>query len=275
VVATGEIPAFSSVSPGDVAVDTQAVSPAVAEKYVKADEWDAMMGEGPVAAIEPLHPGQPVLREQVMSGAEAEGLNRLAAALDDPDQVVVSVPVDQDRLPGLVPGDVVALYFSAGRVQAQQLVTEVVKGPTPTPTPVVTGTIDARAVMKRVTETVTVDLPLAKQMAEGVVYRLNREQRENPSYGAPGAQDEARYVEGKVTALDVVVDKVTAEWVAFALSHGEVQVGVLPAVTRPQVEAGTLPDTEGVTWTDFERRFFDDRGVGREDVGDLDGHGSQ
>lgn len=263
MVATKEIPAFSSIEKAAVSVDTQSVSAAVAKKYVLAGEWEKMTSKGPVAAIEPLHPGQPILREQVVSGAEAEGLSRLSAALDDPNQAIVSVPVEPNRLPSLVPGDVVALYFAAGRIQASELVTEVVetKGPTPTPTP--TTTLDLKE-QKRTTETITVKMPLAKRVAEGIVYRLNRERRENPNYGAPGAEDEPRYIEGKVKALDVVVPKKTVEWVTFALSHGKVQVGVLPALTRPEVEAGTLPDTDGVTWTDFEDRFFEERGVGEK-----------
>jgi hypothetical protein len=40
---------------------------------------------------------------------------------------------------------------------------------------------------------------------------------------------------------------------------------VLPALTKPSVESGTLPDTEGVTWSDFEDIFFEERGVGKDD----------
>lgn len=262
VVAVKEIPAFSEIAAGDVSVDTQSVSQAVAEKYVLAGDWETMMAEGLVAAIEPLHPGQPLLRTQVASGADAEGLNRLSVALDDPNQAIVSVPVEEETLPGLVPGDVVALYFAAGRIQANQLVTEVVKhrGPTPTPTPPVTGTGQIEA--QTLTETVTVQMPLSKQIAEGIVYRLNREKRENPNYGAPGMENESRYIEGRVTALDVVVPREMAEWVAFAQAHGTVEIGVLPALTRPSVEDGTLDASEGVTWSDFEEQFFQDRGMG-------------
>ncbi|MCP3957014.1 MAG: hypothetical protein GY719_04095, partial [bacterium] len=95
VVAADEIPAFSRIDADDVAIDVQSVSSKVAEMYVLADEWAAMAAAGDVAAIEPLHPGQPLLHEQVASGAQAQGLTRLAAALDDPDRVIVSVPVEQ------------------------------------------------------------------------------------------------------------------------------------------------------------------------------------
>jgi hypothetical protein len=46
---------------------------------------------------------------------------------------------------------------------------------------------------------------------------------------------------------------------AFALANGRVQVGLLPAVVREQVEKNTVPATTGVTWSDFEDRFFADR----------------
>jgi hypothetical protein len=271
VVATGEIPAFSTIAPEDVAVDVQSVSPAVAQRYILAAEWAEMAAEGDVAAIEPLHPGQPLLHEQVASGSQAQGVTRLAAALDDPEQVIVSIPVEQAQIPALVPGDVIALYFSAGRVQASQLVTEVVEELAPAmelgEATGVTDTAPLEVVFwppyderpQVVTTTVALEMPLAKQVAEGVVYRLNQQRQQNPNYGAPGMEDEPRYVEGEVEALDVVVDREVAEWVVFALAHGQVQIGVLPALTRPAVEDGSLPATGGVTWSDFEERFFAER----------------
>ena len=110
-----------------------------------------------------------------------------------------------------------------------------------------------------VTITTELELPVAKWLANGVVYRLNRERRENPNYGAPGMENEPRYIEGEVKALDVVVHKDDAEWAAFALAHGKIQVAVLPAVTKGSVERGAFPPEPGVTWSDFEDRFFDER----------------
>ncbi|MCP3957255.1 MAG: hypothetical protein GY719_05330 [bacterium] len=270
VVAADEIPAFSQIDADNVAIDVQSVSATVAEMYILADEWAAMAAEGAVAAIEPLHPGQPLLHEQVASGAQAQGLTRLAAALDDPDRVIVSVPVEQGSVPSLVPGDVIALYFSAGRVQANQLITETVVGEEPeaevesTASFTETSGWDGRDEAQVVTITTELEMPLAKQIAEGVVYRLNRERRQNPNYGAPGMEHEPRYIEGELRALDVVVDRETAEWVVFALAHGQVQVAVLPAINRPAVEAGTLPVTAGATWSDFEESFFAEREVNDE-----------
>ena len=96
-------------------------------------------------------------------------------------------------------------------------------------------------------------------VANGVVYHVNREQRENPNYGAPGMDREPRYVEGRIQSLDVVVGREDAEWLAFALAHGEIQVAVLPAVARDAVEAGRFPVSRGVTWSDWEEQFFVER----------------
>lgn len=267
VVAIAEISAFTKLEAGDVAIDTQSLSPALADEYVLAQDWEPMMAEG-VVAIETLHPGQPVLRVQVVSGAEAEGLDRLAAALDDPDRVVVSVPVEEDQLPGIVPGDVIALFFSAGHLQAQKLITDIVESevedfPTeladPTAPLTGTGSVAIVELPEVTTTTVELTLPLSKWICNGVVYRLNQERKENPNYGAPGMESEPRYVEGEVKALDLVIHRDDAERAAFALAHGEVRVFLLPAITRPDVEAGTLDASPGVTWTDFESQFFADR----------------
>jgi hypothetical protein len=267
VIAVDQIPPFAVLGEGDVSVDTQSVSPRVARGYVQAKDWQEMITRGPVATVEQLHPGQPLMREQVVSGADVAGLDRLSVALENPNQVIVSVPIKGEATPSVVPGDVVALYFSIGRINAQQLITEVVTGPESTPSfgDVTTMTISGVEAMERTTETIEVDMPLSKQIAEGVVYRLNRVREKNPNYGRPGAENEPMYIEGELLGLDVVVEKETAEWISFALVNGNVRIGVLPAVTRPDVEADTLPATEGVTWTDFEDLFFEDRGVGSDE----------
>ncbi|MDR7574460.1 MAG: hypothetical protein QN194_16215 [Armatimonadota bacterium] len=254
VVVVKEVPAFTKLTPDVVAVDAWSMSPAVVAKYVLAADWERMLNEGAVA-VENLHVGQPLLRVQVATGANAEKVSRLSVALSDPDRVIFSVPVNEENLPALIPGDVVALFYAAGNVSAQALVTQVVTAPpvTPTPTPITPTEIT--------TETIELQMPVAKWIANGVVYRLNREKRENPNYGAPGMENEPRYIEGAVKSLDVVVRRADAEWVAFALAHGRVQVAVLPAVTRADVESGTFPPSAGVTWTDFEKRFFRERAV--------------
>ena len=249
-----ELPAFTALTGELFGTDTQSVSAAVAEKYVLADQLPDLLSVGAVA-IENLHAGQPLLRAQVASGAQAEGVSRLAVALKDPDRVIVAVPVIQNNLPAVFPGDAVALFFASGNVQAQQIATATITGPTPTPTPQLPGVISETVIV-----TTELQLPIAKWLTNGVVYHLNREVKENPNYGAPGFDNEPRYIEGEVKALDIVVRREDAEWLAFALAHGKVQVGVLPAVTRPEVEAGTLPPSQGVTWSDFEKRVFEERG---------------
>lgn len=263
VVIISEVPAFTRLTPDMAAVDSWSMSDAVAEKYVSASDWEQMLAEGAVA-VENLHVGQPLLRAQIATGVNAEKVSRLSVALSDPERIIVSIPVNEEYLPALVPGDVVALFYAAGNVNAQTLVTEVVEAPPSTPS--ATGAVvveeeAASAAAGPVTTTIELKMPVAKWIASGVVYRLNREKRENPNYGAPGAGNEPRYIEGAVKSLDVVVRRGDAEWIAFALEHGRVRVAVLPAVTREAVEQGDFPPSEGVTWTDFEKRFFEERGV--------------
>jgi len=264
VVVREEVPAYTEMTQNMVVVDVQSIARPVAEKYVLADKWDALLAEG-VVAVENLHPGQPLLREEIASGAAVEGLTRLSVALNDPDRVILSVPVDQDNLPAIVPGDVAALFFAAGQIQATSLTTYTVEGGEegrPSASDPLTPT--ARTVFSNqdtgpVTITTELRMPLAKWIANGVVYRLNREKRENPNYGAPGMEHEPRYIEGKTRALDIVVHRSDAEWIAFALAHGRIQVAVLPAVARDAVESGTFAPEPGVTWSDFEKQFFEER----------------
>jgi hypothetical protein len=254
-VAIKEVPPFTPLTADLVSIDTQSVSPAIAERYVQAAELDALLKSGAVV-VENLRPGQPLLREAVASGANAEKVSRLAVAVNDPNVVIVAVPVKTDSLPAVVSGDAVALIYANGNVNAQELVTSTISGPTPTPDPfrVVTG------ISETVVVTTEVQMPVAKWIANGVVYKLNREVRENPNYGAPGKDNEPRYIEGEIKSIDVVVQRAAVEWITFALANGKVQIGLLPAIVRAQVENDTLPPTQGVTWSDFEQRFFAERG---------------
>ncbi|MDR7427987.1 MAG: SAF domain-containing protein [Armatimonadota bacterium] len=252
-VVVKDVPAFAPLQADMVAIDTWSVSPAVAARYVSAADWEKIQAEGAVA-VENLRAGQPLLRDQVATGAAAEKASRLSVALKDPDRVILAVPVGEGEIPGIAPGDVVALFYAAGSLNAQALITQVVTGG-------ITGTVPTVAITPTevTTETVELKLPLSKWIANGVVYRVLRERRENPNYGAPGMENEPRYIEGAVQALEVVVRREDVEWIAFALAHGKVRVGLLPAVTRADVEQGTFPPSKGVTWTDFERRFFEER----------------
>ena len=253
VVAIKEVPPYTALTQEMLSVDTQSVSPAIADRYVLADELPLLLKNGAVA-VENLRPGQPLLREAVASGADAERVSRLAVAIDDPNLVILAVPVKVDSLPAVFPGDAVALIYANGSVQTQQIVTTTLSGPTPTPTPLAPGTISETQVI-----TTQLQMPIAKWLVNGVVYQLNREIKENPNYGAPGKDNEPRYIEGDVKSLDVVVARRDAEWLTFALANGQVQVGLLPAVVRAQVEKNILPASAGVTWSDFEQRFFADR----------------
>ena len=66
VVAIKEVPPFTALEQNMLAVDTQSVSPAIADRYVLADQLPALLKSGAVA-VENLRPGQPLLREAVAS----------------------------------------------------------------------------------------------------------------------------------------------------------------------------------------------------------------
>jgi hypothetical protein len=253
-VVTAEIPAFTPLSQDMLAIDSQSVSAAVADKYVSAHDLSTLLAAGAVS-VENLHPGQPLLREQVASGAQAANVSRLAVALTDPNLVILSIPVAPDNVPSVFPGDVVALFYASGNVQAQTIQTATISGPTPTPAPPI-----SRDISETVVVTTQLQLPISKWIANGVVYKLNFQLKDNPNYGAPGQDSEPRYLQGDLQALDIVVRRNVAEWVTFAEATGKVQVGILPAVTRPDVEQGNFKPSAGVTWSDFEKQFFTDRG---------------
>lgn len=267
VVVVEQLPPFTELTAEKVQLDVQSLSAAVADKYILRAEWEEILAAGRVVAVEPLQPGQPLMRTLIATGANAEKVKRLSVAITDPQLTIIGVPVKPQEMPAVYPGDALALYFSAGQIQAQSISTAVVTLPSPTPDPqtgaVVTNTTIIPPAEEPTTKTLELNLPLTKRLATGLVYRLNREQTNNPNYGAPGTEQEPRYLAGEVTSLDLVVHRDAAEWIAFALAHGQVQIAVLPAVAIPQLQDGTLPASPGATWSDLADLFFTQR-LGQE-----------
>lgn len=251
VVAAREIPPFTPLAQarGRLAVMPMAVPELLLRHYVLEADLPGLLADGVV--VEALRPGEPLHRQKVASGENAGKVRRLSVALSRRDVVIRTIPVDPKTTPDLTVGDVVDLYVALGSVRAEALVSS---------TALLTNSLEAPLAASEGMRA-SLMLPAAKRVVAGaLVARLRFERVPNPAYGAPGNEGAPPFLEGDLRAVDVILPETAAERVDWALAVGKVSVGLRPALWREAVEAGKeLPPTAGFTWTDFERRFFEER----------------
>ena len=265
IVARAEIPAYTRLDKTMLSVDEQHLSPKLAQRYVTSAELATILSNNAVA-VETIHAGEPLSKQRLVVGPDALKVSRLSLALQDPTQVIRTIPVKPDQFPGdIVPGDLIDLYVTfgsppSGDISYTRTVTNGLAMPgvaaTPIPTP--------KGVLPSATFTSTVEeysatMPVSKRLISGLlVVSVNHEMVQNPNYGiGAGAQSEPAYIEGGVRSLDVLARNEDAEKIDFALTNGKVNIGLRSALARQAIEQGTpVPPSNGWTWTDFTQEFF-------------------
>ncbi len=269
IVARTEIPAYSRLDKEMLSVDQQTISPKLASRYVTGSELATVLGSNAVV-VETIHAGEPLSKQRLVVGPDALKVSRLSLALQDPSQVIRTIPVKLDQLPSdIVPGDLVDLYVTFGSPPSGDLsytrtVTNAVAATgsitvTPVPTP--------KLVSPLMSSTPTIEeyaakMPVSKRLVSGLlVVRVNHAMVQNPNYGIGAeAQSQPAYVEGDVRSLDVLAGNEDAEKIDFALTNGKVSVGLRSTLARQAIDQGTpVPPSNGWTWTDFSQEFFRNR----------------
>ncbi len=269
IVARAEIPAYTRLDKSMLSVDEQHLSPKLAQRYVTSAELATILSNNAVA-VETIHAGEPLSKQRLVVGPDALKVSRLSLALQDPTQVIRTLPVKPDQFPGdIVPGDLIDLYVTfgsppSGDISYTRTVTNglvatsgVAATTMPTPKPVV-----ASATSTPTVEEYSAQMPVSKRLISGLlVVSVNHEMVQNPNYGiGAGVQSEPAYIEGGVRSLDVLARNEDAEKIDFALTNGKVNIGLRSALARQAIEQGTpVPPSNGWTWTDFTQEFFRNR----------------
>jgi hypothetical protein len=277
IVARAEIPAYTRLDKTMLSVDEQHLSPKLAERYVTGSELATILSNNAVA-VETIHAGEPLSKQRLVVGPDALKVSRLSLALQDPTQVIRTIPVKPDQFPGdIVPGDLIDLYVTfgsppSGDISYTRTVTNGLETPgtatapgiSATPNVTATSVPSPKGVLPSATFTATVEeysamMPVSKRLISGLlVVSVNHEMVQNPNYGiGAGAESEPAYIEGGVRSLDVLARNEDAEKIDFALTNGKVNIGLRSALARQAIEQGTpVPPSNGWTWTDFTQEFF-------------------
>jgi hypothetical protein len=96
----------------DVRFEEQVLNPSLAKLYVKRDEFDDF-ADGFV--VDRIRTGEPLLKVKLVSSDQGLRLKRYALALEDPNDVIMTLPVGPDLIPGYIStGDSVNIIFTSG-----------------------------------------------------------------------------------------------------------------------------------------------------------------
>lgn len=244
-----------------VAVEDLPGGIAIQQEMFRLEEWNGISpqiqqrihlpNDFPIGAklLTDVPAGSPLYKAYVDTEQAGEYVTRLTHLITGTDKVLMAIPVEPDTGGNIpVAGDEVDLVVSIGTVRAEFIQSH----PTPTPqvdwmgTPL-TDTIDARD-----TATVTLPLPLSALVLQNIpVKRVEREEISTSASGYSMNDDdtEPQVVYGDTERLYVAVSREQAEVLGFLLHNGD----VILAVHQP----GLHEDYPGgITWQDFEKRFF-------------------
>ncbi len=280
-VAVRDLQPYTILTEQDLVIDEMRMSTVVARRLVHEYELDRYIGH---MVVEPIYKGEPLRRNALVSAENPWAVYHLSLALEEPDQVAIVVPVDQDSAPQQIKaGDYVDLvlgipngFFTTGGFQAvpfeagtsptateQSALPPVIApgGATALPTSPITGTEVQEEYGELLPE---VNPPLAKAVLRGVrVLAVQHKNVPNPSYGASMTSSQAEgqaqtpYLPGPVETLTLLIPRDAEELVAFALDNGTVRIAL---VSHAAVASGMSDEpTTGILWEDLQRFFQEER----------------
>ncbi len=282
VVATQDIPAYSTLDPNVLGVDAQRINSQVARTLILREEIDQYTGG---FVLENIHAGEPLRKGAIVAPDNPQAVNRLALIMTDPAQAAMVIPVDAKTAPSqIAPGDWVDLVLGLvpGNISAGSGTTF---STLLTPTPIalsypigssfpVTGTARATpppqavppfSIGTAITSTSSVsasemNLPADKVVIQNVpVLAVRFQQVPNPAFTGSGgtlgqssssqAAGQPAYVEGDIQSVTVLLPRSSVELVTFAMDNGRVHLALLPAETA-EASKGAQSPTFGITFND-------------------------
>jgi Flp pilus assembly protein CpaB len=257
-VAINDIPAGSVLRPNlfRIArfsnVDRDSVS-----KWVTLSNWSYAEGKTTTSDI---RTGFPLAKSQVDPNASPAMEMRLSLALSGTNDYYVVIPVGPDEVGNfLQPGDRVDLVVNIGGSGSQKDL--MLPGETPEPEPAMLNP-DMTTTL-RMTETLLA--PISKLVMQNMsVLRIDRAKaRTQSSSSSSATSEDSQKAEaapppaepGDIKRIYVKVDRDQLEVLSFVLASGKNTIAVRAANGAEDVLA-----TDGVTWDDFVRWFFAQRG---------------
>ncbi len=208
-------------------------------KWVTLAEWGMAQGK---AALSDIHEGFPVAKVQIDPESTAAGERRLSIVLTGTNQYYAVIPTTPNEVGNFVQtGDRVDLFVSMGAMDKREFID---LAPTP-------GVTDAVGIVQHT------EIPISKLVMQNMlVLRVERDAAKSSSSSSNQQAGQTSYIPGDVKRLYVKVDRDQAEVLNFVLNAGKRSMMVRAYTSGSE----NLP-TDGVTWDDFARWFYAQRGT--------------
>jgi Flp pilus assembly protein CpaB len=213
-----------------------------ASKWVLESEYPEL-AQGKIATSD-IKAGFPIGKAQIDPNSSTGFESRLSLAITNTNDYYVVIPATPDQVGNFVqPGDRIDLIITIGEASGQ-------RGLTLPLTPTLQSDVDGQI-------TLTTQLPATKLVMQNMsVLRVERDAPRNANNNQNQRQLAAPEVR-EVKRLYVKVDRDQLEVLSFVLNNGKRNIAVRAAGGSQEVLA-----TEGVTWEDFVRWFYAQRGNG-------------
>jgi Flp pilus assembly protein CpaB len=210
-------------------------------KWVLKGDWNSADGK---VATSDVRAGFPLAKAQIDPNSSDAQETRLSYALTNTDDYYIVLPVKPDDMGNYIqPNDRIDLIvnFGAGQNGAFTLpITDTAAAPA----------VDEAAVASTSAMTKTINPPVTKLLVQNLrILRIDRaaSKSSDSSQAAPPT--------GDVQRLYIKVTRDQLEVLSFVLNNGKHSYAV-----RAAISGDDAPPTDGVTWDDFVRWFFAQRG---------------
>ena len=172
-VVTRDLPRGESLRPGDFRVVEQIIDPRLAQLYVQENELPSYLG---AYVIDTLRKGDPLNKVKLARGKDSQLHQRYALVLNNPDDVVMTLPVNPDIIPSRISaGDFVNILFAGGSEGGLSRL------PDETVVPELPSALNTQVLPMAILPNLDIALPLADLMLEHVeVLDVNYPGRRRP-----------------------------------------------------------------------------------------------
>ena len=211
-------------------------------KWVLKGDWNSADGK---VATSDVRAGFPLAKAQIDPNSSDAQETRLSYALTDTNDYYIVLPVKPDDMGNYIqPNDRIDLIVNFGAGDQKGAFTLPITDTAAAPA------VDEAAVASTSAMTKTINPPVTKLLVQNLrILRIDRAASKNSdsSQAAPPT--------GDVQRLYIKVTRDQLEVLSFVLNNGKHSYAV-----RAAISGDDAPPTDGVTWDDFVRWFFAQRG---------------
>ena len=241
-VVTRDLPQGERLKPTDYRVVEQIIDPRLASLYVQESELPLYLG---AFVVETLRKGDPLNKVKLAVGDDNAAQRRYALALKNPDEVIMTLPVNPEVIPAkIAPGDFVNILFASGAESGLS------KLPDPTPVPGLPPDANSQLSLTQTMDAPidNIALPLTDLMLEHVpVLDVSYQSAQSASYNNGTASSEQPVSTGPITAIVVKVPRSHQTLLMFGASVSKLRY----AIASPTLTGGAIQPQPGMDWAKY------------------------